>query len=354
MFFVKTNFNFFKKIISLVFVFFLMAVVPLISFLSIFILKKQLNYNYLSKNHKDKKEYCCEENEIIEEATIDKENICSIYDKKTNKIIKVDKSTFLQSILAAEMPANYEKEALKALVVAINSYYHYKLKELKNSNKGKNFTVNDGSTLYYMSEGEKRNRWGTNYEKYRDKFKNAVEEVNNEILLDKEKNPILAMFHATSSGTTNSAADVLGRNIPYLERIDSQGDMFAPNYIRTIEIDKKFFKNKLEKYLKIKLKENEIKQIKTSSAENKFVKYVQIGKNKIEGKKFQILFAIPSPNYEILQETNKIIIKIYGNGHGVGLSQNGANYLAKQKMNYEKILQYYYPNTTLVRNSGKR
>lgn len=280
-------------------------------------------------------------------------NYFRILDTSTNQILKIPEKEFLYSVVASEMPALFESEALKSQAVA--SYTYFCKKRQENINKKYDFEINTEKSLNYITEQELRKKWGDNYDKYYEKIKNCVDSVYPEVL-KYNNNLILSVYHAISSGTTEKSQDVFGQDLDYLTNINSPGDYLAKNYEVTLEISPQEFKNKIIKSKKdCKFDDNNIQNwardyVRTSGG---MIKEITIGSEKFTGKQIREIFELRSANFEIIynSETNKFNIITHGYGHGVGLSQNGAQYFAQNNnYDYKQILSTYYPGAEITKN----
>ena len=162
--------------------------------------------------------------------------------------------------------------------------------------------------------------------------------------------PIEAVFHAVSAGKTQSAKDVWKADIPYLISVDSNEDVESPNYEKTIE----YTINEIQKIIKNQKSDFKfyttqlIQEIQIiSRSEAGYVTSIQIGNKIFTGEELRSFLDLPSSNFTIEIKDDKIIIICKGYGHGVGLSQYGANYKAKEGLKYKEILNIYYPNTKM-------
>jgi stage II sporulation protein D len=257
--------------------------------------------------------------------------------KRVNKNIieTIPLEKYLIGVLSGEMPVSYELEALKAQAVAARTYTLNKM----DMNKELEYDIVDNTNdQMYLDEDYLKENWGNMYEEYRNKIKQAVEETSGEYLTYDGK-IIKAFFFSTSSGKTENCKDVFGENLPYLVSVSSEWDENSPSYI-----DKKEF-TKEEFYEKLNLPYKEELNIEISRNNTNSINTININGNIMKGTDFRYELNLRSTNIEIAQENNKILITSKGFGHGVGLSQYGAQELALKGYKYDEILKHYYQGT---------
>lgn len=275
-----------------------------------------------------------------------------LLDESNGKIITVSDREFTYGAVITEMPPTFSKEALKAQAVACYTFFNRKRNEARRDRpknlKGADFVVNTDKWQYYVSKEQMRSRWGNHFDEYYNKLTSSVDEVFGKMLVD-EGEPILAVYHAISAGNTEKSCDVFGGDVKYLTAVPSPGDQFAPNYKTTAEFDKDRFKLVLSSnYPNIKLEqacEGWIGHIeKTPSG---MVKSITIGSVSLSGLQVRKIFGLRSASFDLSYQNDKFIFNVLGYGHGVGMSQYGAEYMAKQGSDYKQILAWYYPNTAI-------
>ena len=152
---------------------------------------------------------------------------------------------------------------------------------------------------------------------------------------------ITAVYHAISGGKTEDSNNVWGVSLPYLKPVSSEGDKLAENYITVLEFSFQDLKEKLSGIAKIDdTKQNIFKNITRTSSGT--VKKITVGSTELTGALVRNALELRSSNFKIDIEDGKYKFTVYGYGHGVGLSQNGANYMAKQGLSFKEILTHYY------------
>ncbi len=255
----------------------------------------------------------------------------------TNKIEEISYDDYIFGVVAAEMPALYESEALKAQAVAAHTFTLHR--KATNSGKGYDITDNFQVDQAFITMEDAKKKWGENADEYINKIKTAVSETKN-LALTYNGEIILAVYHAISSGKTETCQNVWGGNRPYLISVTSVGDKLSNDYISTKEITlqdvKKVFGN-----LKLTNNANDyFKNITKTDAGT--VKKVTLCGNEISGSTIREKLNLRSACFDVSCKNNLFTFTVYGFGHGVGMSQNGANYMAQQGADFKEILHHYY------------
>lgn len=286
-------------------------------------------------------------------SKISSKSFC-VLDESNGEILNIPDREFLYGAVTAEMPARFEPEALKAQAVACYTYFCKSRNDFeKSADKSRKyaFKVNTEKWINYVPEDQMHKKWGSEFDKYYSKIKEAVDSVFGEVIED-EGNLILAAYHAISSGKTEKSSDVFGGDLKYLTNVESPGDKFASGYETTVDITFEKFKevasNKWNDCDFSDIPENWIKDI--SRTEGGMVKEINIASHKAKGIEIREMFGLRSSDFYVDcdKDGGKFIFKVLGYGHGVGMSQCGAQYMAKQGADYKKILEWYYPNTAVV------
>lgn len=278
----------------------------------------------------------------------------SVLDESTNEILKIPDREFLYGAVASEMPALFEEEALKAQAVASYTYFCRERNNFKKSNvsdRDYEFTVDTSKWINYIPKEQMKLKWGENFEKYYKRIKNCVDSVFPEVI-EEDGDLILAVYHAMSSGRTEKSKDVFGGDLKYLTNVESPGDKLAPGYETVIEISLENFKNTIshecnECNFSKDPKDWISNPIRSSGG---MVKEINICSNSFKGSDLRRIFGLRSSDFDLIYspDNEKFIFTVHGYGHGVGMSQHGAQYMAKQSADYKQILSWYYPNTSII------
>lgn len=259
--------------------------------------------------------------------------------KSDNKVECINLEDYLVGVVSGEVPVYFENEALKAQAVAARTYA---LKQIEN-NKEKEYDVTDTvSSQVYKTEEDLKKRWGSDYEKNIEKIKNAVKSTEGEYV-SYNNDPIYAFFFSTSNGYTEDNKNVFGQDLPYLKTVDSSFDeKETSNFIVTKEYSLNDFYNKLNIPYSESLTITDEEKSNAGRVLN-----LKINGNLMNGRDFQSKLKLRSTDFTVEKTGDKVTITTKGFGHGVGMSQYGANALAKQNKTYEEILKYYYTETNL-------
>ncbi len=246
-----------------------------------------------------------------------------------NEQLNMNLEEYVIGVIAAEMPASFEVEALKAQAVAARTFALKKLEE-------KDCLLTDITDQVYIDETKMREKWQDDYDLYYNKIKEVVEKTKGEVLKYQDK-LINAYYYARSNGYTESSINVFNEKTDYL---NSKESLFEPLDIREIKMEKQEFCNKLN------ITCNEIKIDSIMKDESKRVSSLLINNKLFTGIEIRKLLNLRSTDFTI-KISDEITITTTGYGHGVGMSQYGANALAKNGYTYEEILKYYYENTEI-------
>lgn len=282
-----------------------------------------------------------------EENTKASETI-SVYFHNENKIEEVPLEEYLCSVVAAEMPATFEPEALKAQAVAARSYSLHRKENPSPDHPGASVCTDYAHCKAYKTKEELSNQWKENAKEYEEKIRNAVYSTQGEIITYNGE-VALAVFHSQAgSGRTESSKDVWGGDVPYLVSVESHGEQSAPNFYSTVSVPFEEFKSKIAEYnpsIEINTHED-IGEIEKSDGGN--VKIIRIGNAQISGKDMRQIFNLRSSCFTVNANEEQVTFQVTGYGHGVGMSQYGANTMAKEGHSYKDILTHYYSGTQIV------
>ena len=283
------------------------------------------------------------EESINNEYTYNKYGTIKLLHTKTNEVEEVALDTYLCNVVSAEMPADFEKEALKAQAIVARTYTIYKI----NNKKHDNADICDDSTCCqaWISKEDRLARWEENKEEKWNKIEECVNETKGKIITY-DNQPINAFFHSNSGGKTELPVDVWGggSNMPYLQVVETAGEDGYTQYNSEVELTNEEILEKLkEKYSDIQIDFNndeDIKIVEYTSSER--VKTIKFGNHEISGTEARSIFGLKSTNFEVTKEDGKIKFTVKGYGHGVGMSQTGADSMAKSGSSAEDIIKHFY------------
>lgn len=264
--------------------------------------------------------------------------------KDTNEVEEVNLDDYIACVVSAEMPVNYDIEALKAQAIVARTYTIYKI---TTSKKHDNADICDKSTCCqaWISKEDRLRKWkkeGSN-----ENWNKIIQAVNDTVgkIITYEGKPINAFFHANSGGRTEVPFYVWGGSgYPYLQVVETAGEENYSQYKSEVEFTKKEFEEKVKekhKDFKIDYKEKNCIEIEERDKSNRVVT-VKLGNLKLSGVETRTLLGLRSANFEVEIKDDNIKFSVIGYGHGVGMSQTGADALAKQGKNYEEIIKHFY------------
>ena len=270
-----------------------------------------------------------------------------LYHKEEDKVEELDLEEYIMGVVASEVPANFNEEALKAQAIAARTFYMNRRNNPCKDAKNKGAEICDTTNCQvYMNKEERMAKWSSSEAEINwNKIQKAVLDTKGQVLTYDNLVLEYPQFFATSSGKTEDAKDVFSIDVPYLKSEESKGEEIAPKYKTTIEIPINEFVNKINtKYRTANVKKNNLESlIKIESyTESGSVKEIKIGNETIKGTEFRELFNLNSTNLKFDIEKNIVKINCIGYGHGVGMSQWGANVMAKNGSKYDEILKHYY------------
>ena len=232
------------------------------------------------------------------------------------------------------MPASFNEEALKAQAIASRTYAVYKM---QNSN-GEYDVVTDVSNQGYITIEEMKNKWGNDFEKYYSKILNIVNSTKGKVML--YNNEIIeAYYFAMSNGYTEDVSLVFSEDRDYLQSVKS---IYEDESIKNFEVTKEFSKEDI--CSKLELDCNELKFTDIKRSDTGRVNTLYVNDTLFKGTEFRKKLNLRSTDFDITIKDNIVYITTRGYGHGIGMSQYGANGMAKSGYNYQEILKYYYKN----------
>lgn len=272
-----------------------------------------------------------------------------IFDIETDKITEVSYSDYIKGAIAAEMGADFEFEALIAQGVAAFSCGLYQ----KESRTGADYDISaaPGKKLGYITAEKAKEVYKDAFEEKWAIIANAAEKAM-EYVLTYNGEPALAVYHAVSAGKTENSENVWSGALPYLVSVESPGDVLYKDFESTVSVPEEEVLELLNKNgaaLNGKYPEEWFEGAELTKAG--YVHRIKIGAATFSGEKLRSLFGLRSAAFEVEYKKGEFIFTVRGYGHGVGLSQIGANYMAKNGADFKEILAHYYPGTNLIEYS---
>ncbi len=272
-----------------------------------------------------------------------------VYNPKTGITEEINIEDYVKGVVAAEMPAEFHMEALKAQAVAARTYAISRSIKYSDGHPGHpSAPLCSGIHCQaYLSPSQIKEIKGDSWiEKYWGKIEESVD-LTQDLGIFYNGEIIEPLYHSTSGGRTEDVKDVFAEEIPYLKSVTSPYEEDAPRYRNSLTLSTEEFLNKIKsKYPNVNLTKDNVHE-KIKLIEKTFtgrVKKIAIDKTIVEGRDLRDLFGLNSTNFTISldKKLNIIEIETQGFGHGVGMSQWGANGMGKHGNNFEEILKHYY------------
>ena len=278
----------------------------------------------------------------------DRDVTLTIQDGDTTEQMTLER--YLTGVVRGEMPASFEMEALRAQAAAERSYVYYQLAAgRKDAHPDADFCTDHTCCSAYLSETAAREKWGGDFAPWNTRVEQAVSDTDGQVVLYNGR-PILAVFHSSSAGRTAAAGDVWSGDLPYLVSVDSpEGEETVPNYYSTVTFTAAEVKEKLlAAHPELKLSGTPDRWF-GAAAENGSgrVETVSVGGTDIEGTELRRIFGLRSACFTVAADSESVTFRVTGYGHGVGMSQYGANQLAREGKTWQEILEWYYTGATV-------
>lgn len=278
----------------------------------------------------------------------DRDVTLTIQDGDTTEQMTLER--YLTGVVRGEMPASFEMEALRAQAAAERSYVYYQLSAgRKDAHPDADFCTDHTCCSAYLSETAAREKWGGDFAPWNTRVEQAVSDTDGQVVLYNGR-PILAVFHSSSAGRTAAAGDVWSGDLPYLVSVDSpEGEETVPNYYSTVTFTAAEAKEKLlAVHPELKLSGTPDRWF-GAAAENGSgrVETVSVGGTDIEGTELRRIFGLRSACFTVAADSESVTFRVTGYGHGVGMSQYGANQLAREGKTWQEILEWYYTGATV-------
>ena len=253
-----------------------------------------------------------------------------------SETVNLETLDYLVGTVSAEMPASFHIEALKAQAVASYSYLMW----LRESSDNPEYDITSDPKTHqgYLTEDEIKEKWGDKYESYRNKIEEAVSAVYGEYMTYKGE-PALALFHAISPGMTQDSKDVWESELPYIKPKSAPGDTLSPDYDSELSVPCQKIRDVFS--VKSEISDSELIDI-FSMSDTAFVKEISVGDKTVSAGDIASKLGLRSPYFTAEYKEGNYIFKVRGYGHGLGMSQYSADYMARQGSDYEEILTHFY------------
>lgn len=277
--------------------------------------------------------------ESVEETTLEDENpeavSVAVMRTKADVVEDVPLEDYIVGVVAAEMSADFELEAQKAQALAARTYT---VSHLLGGNKEEEFDITDTvQHQVYKNNQELQQQWGSNYEANIEKIKAAVEATKGQIITYNE-DPITPAYFSMSNGFTENSEDYWENEVPYLRSVPSPWDLENPKLVS----QETFSKDELEKLLEVDIPNGKSNDILIARNDSGRVSEFVIEGNTFTGREVRDKLALRSSDFSVKQNNDHFIFTTKGYGHGIGMSQFGADAMAKEGKSYEEIVKYYY------------
>ena len=323
-----------------------------------FIMPALLTKSYTVAYNNDVKNEIEVSNNIVEKQDENAEqydykeyNKIKLLHKQDNKIEEIPLDEYLLGVVSAEMPANFEQEALNAQALVARTYTIYSIKRNKNKHEGADMCDSSACCQAWISKEDRLAKWNEDVrEEYWNKIVKAVNTTKGKVITY-NGDVIDAFFHSNSGGITEIPVNVWGgTNFPYLQSVQTSGEEGYSQYSSEVTLTQEELINKIRtKHSDFNIdisQQDSLKILEYTEAGR--VKNIQIGNLKLSGVEVRSLLGLKSTNFKIEINDGKVKFIVTGYGHGVGMSQTGADSMAKQGSNYEEIIKHFYTGVEIT------
>ncbi len=278
--------------------------------------------------------------------------VISVYDADSKEVFQIPLETYLIGVVAGEVPMRFADEAIKAQSVAARTYTLKKLAAFGGDPCGRggaDICTDSSHCQAYRTDAQLREGWGGDYEANRARLVSLIHATAGKAVTYRGE-AIEAFFHSTSGGHTENSENAFSEALPYLRGVASPGEESAPRFQGEMKFSRERFADKINDAYDdadlVKRKLEEDVSIR-SRFESGRVDKIRLGGVTVDGTDLRRLLGLDSSNFRISFERDSIVFSTTGFGHGVGMSQMGADYMARTGSSYEQILAHYYTGTEL-------
>ncbi|WCK54319.1 stage II sporulation protein D [Aneurinibacillus sp. Ricciae_BoGa-3] len=271
-----------------------------------------------------------------------------IFRVEFGRVDTVNMENYVTGVVSAEMPAEFEPEALKAQALAARTFIVGRMLEGKYSDVPKGAYVTDTvKHQVYYDDAQLHQKWGASYSWRIQKIRQAVTETAGQVIAYQNK-PIDATFFSTSNGYTENSEDYWGSKIPYLRSVPVPWDKNAPRFDATVTLSMTEFEKKLGTKITMTASTGNGGWAHVDSlTAGKRVNKIRIGDKEYTGREVREKLGLNSSQFSFQTDHGSVIIHTKGYGHGVGMSQWGANGMAQQGKKAEEIVKYFYQGVSI-------
>jgi len=297
------------------------------------------------ENENNKEQNNETENKVTKNEKFSDITIVKLLHSDTQEVKEVNLEEYLYNVVSAEMPADYELEALKAQAVAARTYTIYRITQTDKKHENADICNESTCCQAWISKEDRLAKWEEDKrEENWNKIVRAVEETKGKVITY-EGNPINAFFHSNSGGTTEVPINVWGGSgYPYLQVVETAGEEGYSQYKSEVTLTKLELESILKQNypdFQIDYSQKDAIKILEYTSSNR-IKTLKLGNIQISGVEARKLFGLKSANFEVTINGDNVIFSVVGNGHGVGMSQTGANTMAQNGSTYEEIIKHFY------------
>ncbi len=266
--------------------------------------------------------------------------LLNVYLHRKKKIAPMELEKYLIGVVAAEMPAAFQMEALKSQAVIARTYTLQQILAKNGRTSEYDISTDHTQDQAWLSMEEMRDRWGyLAFFYYWNRVREAVESTAGQVVYYNDK---LAetVYHSNAGGKTAAAEEVWGKDFPYLKSVNSPYDSSGKHYQK----ERIFSIDELAKIFAVDTITEPLFEVVEKSPSGR-IKKIKIGQKLYSGSHLREKLNLPSTKLSITESNGRVLLEIYGYGHGVGLSQEGAEGLANAGADYQEIINHYYPGT---------
>lgn len=280
----------------------------------------------------------------------EKTDTVAVLQAASGNVVEVGTLEYLVGCVACEMAPTAEEEALKAQAVAACTNVKRLQSKPDDTLSGADITDDTGKHQGYYDEKTRREKWGEKYDVYNEKLTKAVQAVLGQTLTY-EGAYITAAYFSVCAGRTESAKNIWGGEVAYLQSVQSPGDKLSPTLTADAVFSTEEFRQAFANTADVTLGDDPAtwigKEIAYSENDTGVVTGISVGGKVMTGLQFRTLLGLRAPAFTVTYADGSFTIHTTGHGHFVGMSQYGADYMARQGASYQEILAHYYPGTTL-------
>ena len=282
------------------------------------------------------------------ETLADSRSVLQVYDGE--KTVEMTMAEYLPGVVRGEMPATFALEALKAQAVAERTFIYYHMQGgRKAAHPDADVCMDYRCCNAWVSREQAKSNWGDNFEEYDRKILQSVEETDGQVMLYAGK-PILAAFHSSSAGITAKSGDAWVSDLPYLVSVESpETAESVPNYYSVNIFTAEQFREKILTEEPEAVLEGSVKGWVTDLQKNSSgrVESATVGGVPIRGTRLRSILGLRSACFTVECGEEDITFRVTGFGHGVGMSQYGADALAREGKSWQEILRWYYRGVSI-------